>query len=98
MQDFFIKYTGKINKQNVAEFIQLSNEENISVEEIILPLLSFLDVHHVRSWSRSRSEGGGRVKNIDLWKDSMKIQTWDDEEFEFTYERGFRWRTQQGWV
>ncbi|MBL8998729.1 MAG: hypothetical protein JNL44_15555 [Gemmatimonadetes bacterium] len=37
------------------------------------------------------------MQDIKFQRDSLSVTTYDGEEYEFQYERGYRWRTRHGW-
>jgi len=95
--DFIASFKKKSGHDSIQELLERCSRLNIEIGELIFVFARLIKLRY--NWySRSESDGSGRVKEISFENDSMTITSWDNDWFEYSYHNGYRWRTQGGLI
>ncbi len=98
IQDFFARFRRSVTRESASELVTTCIAEKHSVEDLVFLLTELVDTRYGWYSTRTQSEGGGRVRDISIHGEGLSIQSWDGEEYQYSYEKGYRWRTPQGWI
>lgn len=97
VSDFIIRFKKTRDHDSIRELLERCSQSVIQIEDLIFVFAELIELRY--NWySRNESDGNGKVKDILFERDSMTITSWDNEWFEYSYQNGYRWRIQEGWI
>ncbi|MBB6692255.1 hypothetical protein H7B90_12660 [Cohnella xylanilytica] len=95
--DFIVQFKKTRGHVSTQELLERCSQSNVQFEDLIFAFSKLIALRY--NWySRNKSDGSGKVKDISFENDSVTITSWDNVRFEYSYQNGYRWRTQEGWI
>lgn len=80
-----------LSKQYAERLLAEGRAQGLTEVDIVWNLLCRLHVSNPYH-QRQSNDGSGNVRDIQIKPGYLRVTTWDDEQFDFCEERGYRWR------
>lgn len=80
-----------VTKQHAERLLTEGRAKGLTEADVVWNLLCRLHVSNLYYQRQSR-DGSGNVRDIQIKPKYLRVITWNDEQFDFCEERGYRWR------